>query len=321
MSDKYITIPVSYIPKIINPTEESYWEIYRYGIYYYANSKDFDLSDVATHLIFSYYQNMLPNVLKEMLESCDLEYLGWDDFYRGFDSNGRPQKEGEEYVEILELLETHQPIREKASRFFILCRACKSLDESSPSLDSQLNSFSELLESHKGEPHTTVKISQLREVIYEKNDKVRLQFATYLALRSIIGKKRFYLNLTYDFLLARLMGFSKFNDIPNREELDEPLKDIYDKYMTKSNVERSNCPNRRRRRRLLHDTCEYWSVNYYNDGTRGTAVALSGKNKPSYEELVLIVESRKQVNKKNLQKEKKQQAKEKALETLRKMRA
>jgi hypothetical protein len=115
----------------------------------------------------------------------------------------------------------------------------------------------------------------------------------FLAIKSVIGKKP-YVKMTNDFLIARMGGYKSIKDMP--EPLPEPLA----QYST-----------RRKMAKIKLELQTNWNVNYYSYYTRGFYVSLD--NKFSLNDLALQAEKRRKTIKEKQLKQKKQDARKKAL--------
>jgi hypothetical protein len=319
---KYITIPVKFIPRFIhdNNKRELATEVLSYGVNFYADQIGHEIEDVINHLIYNNYKNNLPTEIEGRLEDHELEHFGQYDDYRGFIDNGKmmgADADNYEYNELAELLEVDQYLRTLCIQFFKISRALNKLGLINANIEQMMSDYHQL-EKHKGEPHTTINITQLFEFRDEKkSDKHRLQYAMYLAIRSILGKKGYHNGVTYKLIFARLFGYRSATDIKTSHITRiKALKEIYDKYYPKDEISASGCPNRNRRRKLLKETCMSWNVHFYSDGIRGMDMSIEGKNGKDLQQLAFDAEKRKQGNKIKRQKEAQAEAKRKALEML-----
>jgi hypothetical protein len=130
---------------------------------------------------------------------------------------------------------------------------------------------------------------------HKTNDETAVLLA-YLAIKSIIGMKP-YSKCTNDYLIARMGGYSKIEDMP--EPLPEPLQ----RYNTKRKLD-----NIKKKLQLN------WNVNYYSYHTRGFYVSID--NKFTLDELVLEAEKRRKTTREKRLRQKKEDARKTALNKL-----
>lgn len=319
---KYITIPIMFIPRFIyyDKKGELINEVLTYGVNFYANQIGCNIEDAINHLIYNNYENNLPAQIRKKIEHHELEHFGEYYDYRGFTSDGKmmgADNDNDEYSELQDLLELDGDLRTLCVHFFKISRALKALNVVNADVARMISDYKEL-DKHKGEPHTTVNLTQLFEFRDQnKSDKHRVQYAMYLAIRSILGKKGYHNGVKYKLIFARLFGFRSPNHIKTSHiSRIKALNEIYNRYYPKEGISASDCPNRNRRRTLLKDTCISWHVHFYSDGIRGMDMSIEAKNGKDLLQLALDAEKRKQGNKIKRQREAQKEAKKRALEIL-----
>jgi hypothetical protein len=115
----------------------------------------------------------------------------------------------------------------------------------------------------------------------EKTEFELAQFACYLALRSILGKKP-YIRTNKQHIHARMFGYASVKQLPER--LPETIEPFFNKFKT-----------RRRMERLLLAMQEYWNILiYWPIGTHGFYVA--DGSKITLESLIEAAEKNKRKN-------------------------
>lgn len=142
----------------------------------------------------------------------------------------------------------------------------------------------------KGAPHVSVNKASIFEFRDEqKTARERELFGLNLAIRSIIGEKAYRTKVCYTWLLARFMGLNVPEDIEsNGKFLPKSIKALYQKYYPTPGVKPSDCVNRRRRTKLLNETCKAWHIVKY--AHKGFAFSIEqAENGLSLDELVMKV--------------------------------
>jgi hypothetical protein len=130
---------------------------------------------------------------------------------------------------------------------------------------------------------------------HKTNDEIAVLLA-YLAIKSIIGKKP-YDKCTDNYLIARMGGYRKIEDMP--DPLPDPLRQYNTVY---------------RKRKIKKALQLDWNVNYYSYHTRGFYVSID--NKFTLDKLVLEAEKRRKATKEKQLKQKKEDARKSALNKL-----
>lgn len=141
-------------------------------------------------------------------------------------------------------------------------------------------------------PHVSVNKSRIFEFRDEyKTKRQKELFALNLAIRSIIGTKGYVPSVSFSWMLTRMMGFNIPEDLGKngKNVKGKELKELYNKYYPTENVKPSNCKNRRRRTKLLNETCEAWHIQKYSH--KGFAFSIErGRKGISKKDLIYKVE-------------------------------
>lgn len=130
---------------------------------------------------------------------------------------------------------------------------------------------------------------------HKRPDEIAVLLA-YLAIKSAIGAKP-YTKLTNEYSVARMGGYANIKDMPN------PLPNPLLKYYT-----------RRKLDKIKQELQLNWNVNIYSIYTRGFYVSID--NKFSLDKLVFEAEKRRKSTKEKQLKQKKENARKRALEAL-----
>ena len=140
----------------------------------------------------------------------------------------------------------------------------------------------------KGCSHCSIKMSMLDEFInHKKTEKQWCELLGYLAIKSILGKKK-YIKTNYKHILSRMLGLDSYNDLIN-VEISESQNKLIDQYTRNNDIAKDKM------KKLIDKLEADWKVITYGTFTRGIYVSMVGKC--TINELVKIREEQRLTNK------------------------
>lgn len=307
MSDeRYLQFPLCMLRNLLTDRKKTIDDIIDFGIYHFSKSVKYDLSEVARQMMYCYYrkQGDLTNDLRRMIQRyIDSENIYFDEDYNGFaGSEFNPVLELEQ---ILRLFENDNNFKEKAIEFYQIRQACsRDLLNITCDFDNCLRRGKEIERTiPEGEPYPSINKSLFFDFRdHEKTEFDLMQFACYIAIRSILGEKP-YCRTNKEMILCRAFGYKSNKHLPATMHPD--IKELFDKYNKRYHIDR-----------ILQSLELNWNILIYSHNIRGLYIGLS--KKITLESMIVQAETKKKKNQIDALKKQKDEAREKALQQLNK---
>ena len=301
-NEKYLQFPLFLIQGLFTDKKKTINDIINYGIYRFAKQMKYDLSDVAKQLMYGYFRGDLTNDAKKAIQKyVNAEMIEIDEDYNGFSfENFNPETSIEQ---ILKIFESDYNFKNTGIEFYQIKQAYKFL-EIKGNYDNCLKVGKQIEKTiPEHEPFPMISKSLLFEIRDKNKAEFDLmQFATYISIRSILGKKS-NCRTNKEMIICRAFGYKSKNNLP--ENMNPVIKELFNKYMKRYHIDR-----------ILQQLELNWNVLTYSNNIRGLYVGMS--NKISLEAMVLMAETKKKKNQIANLKDTKREAREKALQQLNK---
>lgn len=271
---RYMNFPVYLLRNIHSNKVEVINHIITYGIYRYGQTLKPKRHDVARQSIYMIYRADVPE-FKDLIEQLDTVFIGKDEDYNGF--SGETFNPEDEITEMLEVFDSYEIIEHKATELYRIHEALEFYDLTAPP-ERLLNSAKAINEGvPENNSMSMVKLDDLLNFLKSpKTDYEIDQLTAYSALRSIIGLKP-YVKSNRKLLIARMLGYNKFDEVNVSELNSSPFKKYLDvRYQWD---------------KLRDDLELYWKVKFYANKDRGFYFSDSGKL--TYNDLIKKVEDNK----------------------------
>jgi len=299
--EKYFQFPLFLMRGLFIDKEKALNDIISYGIYHFSKM-DYDIEEVAKQLMYGYYRSGLTNDLIVLTQSyIDKESIEIDEDNNSFyGSEFNPETE---VYQLLEIFENDNNFKEKAIEFFQIKQAYSFLGIEG-SVENTLKA-GKAIEKIIPEKEPFPNISKSLVFDFRDNEKSEfdlIQFAAYISIRSILGRKG-YCKTNKKMIISRMFGYKSNKDLP--DEMDPAIKDLFIKYSNRYHIDKV----------LLHLELN-WNIITYSRNIRGLYVG--NGNKVSIADLVLFAETKKKKRKIENLKSAKIEAREKALQQLNK---
>ncbi|MFA6402781.1 MAG: hypothetical protein WCX31_14355 [Salinivirgaceae bacterium] len=294
----YIQFPLYLLRNLFKDKNATINTILTYGIYRFSTTIKYDINEVARQLMYGYYRGDLTNDLRPTMEMyINADKLPIDEDYNGFAGNTFDPEYS--LTELHELFNDDPDFKNKAIEFYQIKQAYSFLK-----LTGDFNNcIKQGLKLEKsipsGEPLPMINTKHL--FAFRDNNKTEfdlMQFACYVGFRSIIGIKP-YSKTNKQMILCRAFGYSSIKQLPK-----EP-PELYKKYSKRYHIDK-----------IISFLELNWGVLTYSNNMRGIYVA--NVDKMTIEQLAIIAETKKQTRRLNEIKNKKRDAKEKAIQQLNK---
>lgn len=308
MSDeRYLQFPLCLLRNLFADKLKTINDIIEFGIYRFSKKQDYNLLEVARQMMYCFYrkQGDLTNDLRRMIQRyIDSENIYFDEDYNGFaGSEFNPVLELEQ---ILRLFENDNNFKEKAIEFYQIRQACsRDLLNITCNIDACLRRGKEIERTIPAkEPYPSINKKLLFEFRdHEKTEFDLMQFAFYVGIRSILGKKPCG-KTNKEHILCRAFGYNSVKHLPDTMHTD--LKALFNKYGTRYHADRV----------LEAMQLNKWGILIYSKNIRGLYIGL--KNKISLDTLILKAETKKRKYQIEQLKQEKDEARAKALQQLNK---
>lgn len=308
MSDeRYLQFPLCLLHNLFADKFKTINDIIDFGIYRFSKKQDYDLFEVARQMMYCFYrkQGDLTNDLRRMIQRyIDSENIQIDDDYNGF--SGSEFNPVLELEQILRLFENDNNFKEKAIELYQIRQAC-----SEDVLNIDCSNFDYVLKHGKeiertipeGEPYPSINKSLFYDFRdHEKTEFDMMQFACYIAIRSILGEKP-YCRTNKEMILCRAFGYKSNKELPATMHPD--LKALFDKYNKRYHIDR-----------ILQSIELSWNILIYSHNIRGLYIGLS--KKITLESMIVQAETKKKKKQIDALKQRKHEARKKALQQLNK---
>lgn len=300
--EKYFQFPLFLMRGLFIDKEKALNDIISFGIYHYSKMV-YDIEDVAKQLMYGYYRSGLRNDLSVLTqEYINDKKLELDEDYNGF--SGSEFHAEYEVPQLLELFENDTDFKEKAIEFYQIKQAYDFLGlEWNPNKSLKAGKAIEKKIAVK-EPFPNISKSLVFDFRdNEKSEFDLIQFAAYISIRSILGRKA-YCKTNKKMIISRMFGYKSNKDLP--AEMDPAIKDLFTKYSNRYHIDK-----------VLMFLELNWNIITYSRNIRGLYVG--NGNKVSIDNLALIAETKKKKGRIENLKKAKIEAREKALQQLNKV--
>ena len=300
---KYLQFPLSLLREFHIDKSKTINKIIEFGICHYAknHNKQNNLNSMVNHFIYVNYQEKLPTVLKQHLRG-ELEYFGYDEDYKGFNTYGKLEPMDGERDELINYFENNEGVRNLAFQLYDISLAKKSLGIKAGDDSNCLKTYNEI-KLATAEDTIFPMVNKESLFNFRDNEKTEfeiMQFLTFIGIKSVLGTKQ-YIKTNYGLIFARAFGYNSVKAMP--DALSKEIQPIYNKYAI-----------RWHRDKIKNELEDNWNLKTYSNNTRGFYVSVDSKC--SLENLALVGESSKQKNKDLKRKNDKAEATAKALEKL-----
>ncbi len=296
----HVQIPISFLPSLYNKKVETIDNMLYFGIYRLSKTvfKINDINTVVNQFIYLKYNgnNNEKEQIENLLKNQDLDFFGQGN-RNGFTSaGGEWEPDAFEVEELSRLFEVNKKQYELCCEFYNVYQTLKNLSVSTDKTSKVIEKGKELevlLESKIAYAMASIDVL----IQYRNNDKSISdldQLVANLAIRSIIGEKEYILT-NRNMIFARMLGYTRINDIPNKETINGDSKRILDHYSKRYQFEK-----------LVEILAINWKLTNYSYHTRGIYFG-----KISLEKLIKEVELKK--NKSKINKANKKQIREDVL--------
>lgn len=315
---KYLQFPLCMLRELFIDREKTIAKIISFGIYRFAKIQDYDLSDVAKQMMYCYYrkQGDLTNDLYKMMQRyIDSEKIYLDEDYNGFsDTEFNPETQIDQILNIfgyevmtdeINVNKSDTDFMEKAIEFYQIRQAYSFLGINGD-FDYCLKRGKEIERTIPAkEPYPSINKKLLFEFRdHEKTEFDLMQFACYIAIRSILGKKP-YCRTNKEMILCRAFGYASIKHLPATMHPD--IKELFKKYKTRYHADRV----------LEAMQLNNWGIHVYSHNKmRGLYIGLS--KKITLENLIMLAETKKRKYQIEQLKQKKAEARQRALQQLNK---
>jgi len=257
---KYLDVPITMLRGLADDKKKTLRDIARYGAYTLTKTKKMTgrpERDFIVQFIYAYYNepdSLTMELADKMEEAIDEGMFHQDEDHRGFAAGeGRKLNVDSEVHDLERIFEDDKEFQDMVLKFG-KARAAFRFYEMKKDFSYI---FDWALEMEKTIPDNspTVGIPQKKLKEFYSQEKTELEimtFAAYLAIRSILGTKK-YCRTTKEMILARTFGFR------NMAELNQNPPTLYAKYSKRYWIDK-----------LLAEVRE-WNIHIYstNEGLRG----------------------------------------------------
>lgn len=298
---KYLQFPLFLLNDLFIDKSKTINNIFNYGIYRYSKTIKYELNEVAQQLMYVYYRQRsdMPNDLHKIITKyIEAAEINLDEDYSGFnDKEFNPEQEIEC---ILKLFDADENFKTKSIELYQIKMAYNYLGFK-PNYKNCLKFGKEIeLTILDKEVMPMVSIKLLFDFRDSNKTELELiQFAAFIAVRSIIGKKQ-YCFTNSKMIISRIFGYKSSKYFP--KNLPLIIEQLQSKYSKRYHFEK------------LMQSLEMsnWNLMFYSNFMRGYYVGIRSENFNELE-LALEAESKKQKNKIALLKKSKSDAKKTAL--------
>lgn len=275
----YFQFPLFLLRHLFTKKEATLNKIIYYGLYQYSKTVEWELDEVIFQMMYCYHRNKILSELKRKLEqykelSAILEEENKSRFYDELSDDGYE----DHYSVFYNLFKRDPAFKELAILQYQLKQSFSFIGvKGGYDTIMPLVAKIEKLTPPK-EPFPMINKDLLFK--FRDNEKTEfelVQLAMYIAIRSILGKKRMC-KTNKALVISRMFGYSKPADMPFT--LEEPLKTIYNKYIVRYQFDK-----------LKEEMQLYWHVKMGVVKTRGFFIGC-GKNLTSDELALYALKSK-----------------------------
>jgi hypothetical protein len=275
---EYVNFPIALLRNFTQNREQRIADILAYGIVKYGQSFRVTIDNVAKQAIYCMY-NQPKSELAELLEGL---YMAMDEAgyteMRGFNVHGEFDPKVE--TETLQALFRGEPYIEEYAFDFYRVKAAIAAYGLDLDPDQVIARYRSLIDGIEGKQAMgSIKVGILLEYMDKRKTKSQvMQLLMYIAIRSILGKKK-YRRIYFDLIRARMFGFNSPKDVDERTQNDADFK----KYQKRDSL-----------RTILTHLKLKWKIITAATKTRG--LIFSTRNKMTLLELTQIAEATKLKN-------------------------
>jgi hypothetical protein len=275
---KYLQFPLFLLKGLFSDKQSTFCQIIKFGIYKFAKSINYDLTNVARQVIYRNYNKELPLEITLNINRYKLEYFGTDEDYKGFTDMGTSYDPSEEISEILNLFKKDNDLKNTCINHYCVWQALDFLAINGDS-ESILN------EGYKIEkiiPKGEVMAMIGKHLVFDFRDNHKTEFEqaqllAYIAINSIVGTKKFS-KTNRKHIVSRMFGYASFAKMSEKE-----LSEIQNKYLMRYHFDR-----------VIQQLELNWNICTYSNKMRGIYISMN--NKFPLDELIALAEKRKQSN-------------------------
>jgi hypothetical protein len=283
----YIQFPISLLRNLYLEKESTMNNILDYGILKYSTKLSYTIEAVAKQTIYFYFRGKNDR-LRKLMNDFDLFEIGEaDESELFYDETFHPPQNLVE--EVLRLFKESHELQLLAIKYFQLHLALEFL-EMKGSIDSIVKNGERISSNvNEKEPFVMAKTNLIVEFRdKDKSEQQLLLFASYCAIKSILGKKDI-VKTNKALILSRMFGYRSTKDLP----INLQSNGAFLKYCNRYHMDK-----------LIGMLEMNWKVKTYSRYTRGLYVSIGSKI--SLSQLIEYAESTKSKNKLDaLKKEKK----------------
>jgi hypothetical protein len=328
MSEQFVIKPPRYIrfplfllrPLLINRIEVL-TDMFHYGIFYFAVACNYSLHDIARQCLYAFYRKdkrndaLLLSIRNALKRYADKDMFDQDFDYSGFQSDGTGFNPGDEYGQLLKLFEHDEKLLSDATEYCQVKGALKLLGIDS-NIDHIIKNAKRIFAmTPPKEPIPMVSVRNLFNVYNnEDNDKTEfalMQFASFIAISSMLGKDRKYCLTTHDFIRARAFGYSSIKQVPQEKVEGKPVYTLESEELT---LLFNKYKKRHHAEKVIKALQRGWEVETYSKGQKGFYVTVG--DRITLNNLALIAEGSKPAMRDKLNKHRKNEATKYALAKL-----
>jgi len=260
---KYFRVPISLLRGLADDPKETLLNCAYYGVFSLTETKKVTSKEERTFIeqfVYAYYNEpntMTMELSEKMEEAIDEGMFHADDDHKGFASGkGRKLNVDSEVNELERIFEDDKEFKDMvinfgkardAYQFYGIKKNFKDIFEWAMEKQIPANS-----------PMVMIPQKKLKEFYSEEKTELEIMtFAVYLAIHSILGKKK-YCRTTKEMILARAFGFRNIN------ELRENPPALFEKYAKRYWIDKL----------LAEVSGDTWGIHAYstNEGLRGLYV-------------------------------------------------
>ncbi len=287
---RYINVPIMELQNIHKDKRKAINNMLEFGISKFVQSINYNIEDVAKQL---HYWICKDKNTGKLYDACFHYNFEVDEDYNGFDGNGQKYDPCEDYIDpIIEALKTDEHLKNLAVKEYQK-QSVKNL------FNLSYIATTDISKKTPQQPLPSISLPLLFD--FRDNKKTEFEvmlFCFYVAIKSIVGKKPFA-KTNNAFILARAFGYNVPKDITE-------LPEQYEKYSKRYWIDK-----------LFFELERSWHVFKYSHNMRGYFVGIeTDENK--LENIIYYIEKSKTDKSKKHIKNRKMDARKKALQQLNK---
>jgi len=283
---KYLQFPLFLLSDMFNDKVKTINNILLYGVYRMANAIEYDLHDVARQTIFEQYRGDLITPIRICFNKYNFDYIGHDQDYNGFCASSGLFEPEDEINELVQLFNHDSDLKGHCIEYYCIRQSLHVLNITSTNKRLLIESILKTGKAiQKSIPAKEVLPMVGKHILFhfrdnEKKEIEVAQLLAYIAVRSIIGEKK-YIKTNKPHIVARMFGFSSVKKVVNIKN-----KDLHDKYSKRHHIDK-----------LLLALQLDWNICIYSNRTRGLFLSLSKYF--SLQKLIEIAEQKKKSKREN----------------------